>query len=219
MYSCSPCACLTFSPVCLLQAFIFRIHTSISFACWHLILQATLVMEAVFCISLPTPFWHLLALKKERIEGVWRGGEEKGFCCFFHFLLGTNQKRPSICQKQICQIKFNWFSCYFHAWFIHTHIYKLLFLRTGLLSSKTWNVVFQTNRRFLLKGKYGYQLVSISTPIKPSDFGRAFSPPSQMGGRIDAEVLIHNSNCLPQFYLVSGMVLPLPKLLKNLVSS
>lgn len=68
-YSCSRCACLTFSPGCLLPPFIFRIHTSISFACWHLILQATLVMEAVFCISLPTPFWHLLTLK---------GNEEKG---------------------------------------------------------------------------------------------------------------------------------------------
>lgn len=74
IYSCSRCACLTFSPGCLLPPFIFRIHTSISFACWHLILQATLVMEAVFCISLPTPFWHLLPLKgNEEKRGRGRG--------------------------------------------------------------------------------------------------------------------------------------------------
>lgn len=82
IYSCSRCACLTFSPGCLLPPFIFRIHTSISFACRHLILQATLVMEAVFCISLPTPFWHLLPLKgneekRGRGRGKRRGRESK----------------------------------------------------------------------------------------------------------------------------------------------
>lgn len=78
IYSCSRCACLTFSPSCLLPPFIFRIHTSISFACWHLILQATLVMEAVFCISLPTPFWHLQPLKEnEEKRGRGRGKREK----------------------------------------------------------------------------------------------------------------------------------------------
>ena len=78
IYSCSRCACLTFSPGCLLPPFIFRIHTSISFACWHLILQATLVMEAVFCISLPTPFWHLLPLKgNEEKRGRGRGKREE----------------------------------------------------------------------------------------------------------------------------------------------
>lgn len=78
IYSCSRCVCLTFSPGCLLPPFIFRIHTSISFACWHLILQATLVMEAVFCISLPTPFWHLLPLKgNEEKRGRGRGKREE----------------------------------------------------------------------------------------------------------------------------------------------